>query len=361
MTDSLFDVSSPVFEVDGQVYGELARDLLRLEVEESCDGLKRLTARFVAVGPDQQGGDEETLLYLNGRVLDFGKAVVVAIGPLANQQTIFDGRLSALEVIYDEGQEPELCIHAEDRLMDLRMTRRQRSYEDMTDAGMAEQIANEHGLGAEVGIDGPSYDRIQQWNMSDLAFLRERARLIRAELWVEGNTLHFKARGQRSGNNLTLIRGRDIIQIQARADLAAQRTAVHVTGFDAQQREAIDEQAGADVVSAEIPAGRSGPEVLEQAFGERVSWRLREVPLNATEAGDWARAEMLRRARRFVCVQGVTDGTPEMAVGSILDLQRLGPPFDGDGYYATRVCHSYDLQSGHRTRFEAERATIGAN
>ena len=45
-------------------------------------------------------------------------------------------------------------------------------------------------------------------------------------------------------------------------------------------------------------------------------------------------------------------------MGSKLTLDRVGHPFDGGGYYATKVCHAYDLENGFRTRFEAERATI---
>jgi len=92
--------------------------------------------------------------------------------------------------------------------------------------------------------------------------------------------------------------------------------------------------------------------------GERASYRVRENPLKSGEASAWARAEMLRRARAFVTVSGTTNGSPDMVVGSRLKLDRVGKPFDGDGYYVTRLCHTYDLQNGHRTRFDAERATV---
>jgi len=36
----------------------------------------------------------------------------------------------------------------------------------------------------------------------------------------------------------------------------------------------------------------------------------------------------------------------------------LGPPFEGAGYYVTRVRHTFDHEYGLRTRFEAERATV---
>src|SRR5262249_30767976 len=110
----------------------------------------------------------------------------------------------------------------------------------------------------------------------------------------------------------------------------------------------------------EISGGRTGPDVLQRAFGERVSFRVREVPLTSGEARAWARAEMLRRARGFVRVSGTTRGSPDMIVGSKLTLERVGGPFSGDGYYVTRVCHTYGSH-GHRTTFEAERPTLKDN
>lgn len=358
MTEPLFVGTSPVFTIDGQDRGELARDLVFLQVQESVSGLKNLQARFVAVGPNNSQSDE--LLYMNGRIIDFGKPLRVAIGPLDQQRTIFDGHITAIEIQFEEAEEPELCIFAEDRLMDLRMTPRMRSYDNMSDADIAQAIASEHGLSANVDVSGPSYDCIQQMNMSDLAFLRERARLLQADVWVEGDALQFKTRDKRAAPTQTLVRGNDLIVASARADLAHQRTRVFVSGFDANRCEVIDESVGDEVVTAEISGGRTGPAVLQQAFGERVARRVREVPLQASEAADWARAEMLRRARQFVVVSGITSGSPDLTVGSVVTLERMGPVFDGGSYYVTHLKHTFDLAQGHRTHFEAERATINA-
>jgi phage protein D len=357
MTEPLLYSAAPVFTVGGQVRGELARDLLRLEIDEATDGLKTLSARFVAFGP--QGSDpEERLLYLDGSVLDFGVPLEVSIGPAEGARTVFSGRVSALEASFEEGREPQVVVLAEDRLMDLRMVRRMRTYREVTDADVAREIAGEHGLDAEADADGPRHDLVQQWNQSDLAFLRERARRIQAEVWVEGETLYFQSRDRRRAPELTLVRGNQLVTVEVRADLAHQRTAVRVSGFDAARREAIDEEAGEEAVAAEVTSGTTGPDVLRRAFGERVSRRVREVPLAGGEAAEWARAEMLRRSRAFVQVAGTTSGTPDLVVGGRIALERVGTPFAGGGYYVTRVCHTYDLAQGHRTRFEAERPTV---
>jgi phage protein D len=360
MTEALFTSAAVVIEIEGTRRGELARDLVRLEVEEDTDGLKALSARFVAFGP-HSGESEEDLLYLDGTIFDFGREMQVTVGPQHGSRVIFRGRISGIEGCFEEGQEPEVVIFAEDRLMDLRMSRRMRTYEEMSDADIAEAIAAENGLTPEVEVSGPTYDVVQQWNQSDLAFLRERGRRVQAEVWVRDDRLHFQTRERRNATDVTLVRGNDLVSLQICADLAHQRTRVRVSGYDANRRNLIDEQADGAAIRSEISGGRSGPAILENAFGERTSYRVREVPLKDGEAAAWVRAEMLRRSRGFVQVCGVTRGTPDLVVGSRLTLERVGRPFEGAGYYAKKVCHTYDQNHGHRTRFEAERATIEAS
>lgn len=349
--------TTPVFKVDGTAEGSLARDLLHLEVEESTAGLKTLQARFLDVGP-APSGDAETSQHLDGSVLDFGKRIEVSLGPPGTERIVFEGRMSALESSFEEGGPALATIFAEDALMKLRMTQRFRTYENVTDADIASAIASEHGLTPSTAADGPSYDRVQQLNMSDLAFLRDRGALVQAEVWAEGDTLNFKTRGNRSAPALTLVKDNQLIGAELRADLAHQRSKVKVSGYDAQARDVIEEEAGGDVVSGEAAGGVTGPATLDRALGERVHHRVRDVPLVSGEATAFARNELLRRARAFVSMVGTTSGSPDLVVGSMLTLERVGPPFAGDGWFVTRVRHTWDIQRGHRTHFEAERAGL---
>jgi uncharacterized protein len=358
MTEPLYATSAPVFKVDGEVRGELAQDLRRLEVAEDVMGLRTLTAHLIGVATIE-GESEDQPRYLDGSIVDFGRRLEVSIGPPGTERIIFRGRISGLESDMLAGREPRVVVLAEDDLMKLRMTRRMRTYENVTDAAIAEAIAADHGLRPDVAADGPTYDVVQQWNQSDLAFLRDRARLVQAELWADDGTLGFKTRANRTATSLTLVMGDHLEAVRTRADLAHQRTAITVTGYDATTRDVIDEEVGPEAILAEVSGGRTGPDVLRSAFGERPSFRLRQTPLETRDASGWARAEMLRRARRFVTVAGTTKGSPDMVVGSRLELHGIGVPFSGDGYYVTRVRHTYDLTVGHRTHFDAERATLG--
>src|SRR5690606_36764393 len=139
MTDLLLYSAEPVFEIDGEVRGQLARDLVRLEVEETTEGLKTLVLRVAGTPPYPEApGVPE--IYLDGRLLDFGREVAVALGPSGAARTVFRGHLSALEAILAEAEEPQVVVFAEDRLMELRTTRRSRTYRELSDAGIAEEI-----------------------------------------------------------------------------------------------------------------------------------------------------------------------------------------------------------------------------
>jgi phage protein D len=359
MTESLLNNSSPKFTVDNDVLPELTRDLLFMQVTEANDGLRTLQARFVAFGPTTQN-DEDEILYLDGSRFDFGSEIKVEVGAEQQRSCVFEGRVSSITAEFEEGQEPEVLVCAEDSLMELRLARRMRTYNDVTDAEIAEEIAAFHGLEVTADAPGPRHDAVQQWNMSDLAFLRDRARRIQADIWIADGTLYFRNRGQRSGSEITLVQGNHLLRLKACADLAHQRSEVRVSGYDASDRSVIDEVADLDSIRSEVPQGRTGPEILAQVYGgDHKSYRVRDVPLNSDEAAQWSVNELLRRARSFVTVSGTTRGTASMNVGSRLSLERVGSPFEGPDYYVVKVCHRHDLSQGYRTDFIAERGAIG--
>ncbi len=298
MTDPLLALDGPVFTVGGELNRDLARDCLQLEVEEGVEGLRTLRAQFAAVGAGATG-PQDRMLYVDGKVVDFGRTLQVAVGPESGQRTVFDGVVSGLELVLGDSEPPRLVVFAEDALMRLRMTRRSRTYRRVTDTDLVDQVAQEHGLDTDLKVDGPRYDVVQQLNQSDLAFLRDRARLVQGELWCTGKTLHFSTRPRRAGTKLTLAQGTDLLSTRVLADLAHQRSEVAVTGYDVSSKATIDERAGADTIAAEVTAGRTGPSIVTRALGDQRSCRRRRG--SATRPG---RAPRRVRGRRPRCCAG---------------------------------------------------------
>ena len=357
MNAPLFFSARPRIDLDGQAADKMVRDLLRLEIHADTQGLKRLRMDLAAVGPDQ-GAESETLQWLDGRTLKLGGEIGIAMGPSDVATLVFQGRVSLLGAVFSQGSLPTAQVQAEDRLWDLRQTRRVKTWQDVDLAALAQQIASEHGLSAQVDAASPTWAELQQWNETDLAFLRARCAAVGAELWLDDRTLHIAARETRPAPALTLVMGNELLALEVDADLAHQRSEVVISGYDADAKDQVNEAAGAGDLGGLAAGGSSGPDTLSQAFGERKTQRLHDAPLNAEQARARAKAELRRRAQGFVRARGLSNGSAEMAVGSALTLNRVGKLFEGDGYVVTELTHRFDLQNGFRTAFVAERGSI---
>src|SRR5690242_14097064 len=199
-TASGLRTSRPSIFIGGTEDTSLSQGLLALSIHEDVQGLYRCEARFGNWGPKNNDSD---FLYFDRQKLDFGKSFQVKI----EQDVIANGRISAIEGAFPEGNPPEIAVLVEDRFQDLRMTRRTRTFENATDSGVMTSIANDHGLQPNINLSGPTYRVLVQVNQSDLAFLRERARAVEAELWMDDTKLYAQPRSARAAAPLKLAYG----------------------------------------------------------------------------------------------------------------------------------------------------------
>jgi phage protein D len=344
-------VARPTILLAGTERSSLAEGLLRLRIDERTDGLCSCEATFGNWGTR---GAETGFLYFDRRLLDFGKELAVRLGT----ETLFGGRVSGLEAAYPDGTPPTLTVLAEDRLQDLRMTRRSRTFTDTTDAALFRTIAAEHGLLADVDLPGPRHAVVAQLNQSDLAFLRERARAVDAELRVDGRRLTVRPRSGRRDASVRLTYRAELREFCVLADLAGQCTSLEVGGWDVAAKAALGERVDDAAVSGELQGGQSGSGVLAAAFGERRDTVVRSVPATGAEAKAKAEALYRQRARRFVSGRGVANPTPGLRAGASVTLGGLGPLFDGR-FHVTEVTHLFGGGLGFRTEFAVERAGLG--
>lgn len=349
--DAALSSARPAFEVGGQAQPDLAAQLLALDIRDEATGLARCEVTFGNWGlSDGAVG----FRYFDRELLDFGKAFAVKLG----DDTLFEGRILGLHAGFGEGTPPTLRVLADDRLQDLRMTRRTRSFADKSDADVARQIASDHGLTPQIDTSGPTHRHLAQVNQSDLAFLHERARAIDAELWVQGGTLHFQSRRARDAGRLTLAWGAQLRRFDVTADLAWQRTEVAASGWDVGAKQGVRAVAGASALGAELGSDESGIAILQQSLGERKETLAHAAAASEAEARALAEAALRLAARRFVRGQGTAEPQATLRVGTAMQLDGLGPMFSGR-YVATAVHHRFDPHHGLRTDFEAERPGIG--
>jgi len=284
----------PDFTVGNQARPELGEALLGLSVVETTAGLSRCEATFSNWGTVQA---QPGFRFFDWKVIDFGVPFRVDL-----DETIFEGRVTAVEAGFAEGSLPTIGVVAEDRLQALRATRRTRTFTSMTDAELIQRIAADHGLAPAIDVTGPTHAVLAQLNQSDLEFLRERARALDAEIWVRGTSLHAQARSRRNAGTISLTFPGELSEFWVIADLASQRTSVIVGGWDVAEKSAIQQEATDAALAAEIGQRVTGARILTETFGT---------------------------------------------------FNGLGPVFSG-AYYVTETRHVFDGAKGFRTEFTAE-------
>lgn len=349
-------VSTPVIALGGQTDQGLSDDLVALTVEETIVGMSWCEARFNNFG---YRNGTPGYLYLGRDRIDFGTTMGITLGAGDQSRQVFTGKVSALQADFPATDPAQVLVFAEDALQDFRLTRRTRSFEKVSTADVAGQMASDHGLTPQINLAGPTRDVVAQVNQSDLALLRSLTRADNGEVWLDGTTLNLAGRPDRDGGSITLMFGGGLAAFSVRADLADQCTDLGVGGWDVGAKDAILETADVSALGSELGSDTAGASILATAFAARSERIVRAAPLASDDATALAKAAYLERARRFVCGTGLTNGTALMRVGSRLALSGLGGIFDGS-YYVSRTRHLFDIAQGYRTEFDVERPGIGA-
>ncbi len=345
----------PTILLEGREEPALAGRLIALRATDMVGQMARceLTVSNWGVVPGGVG-----FLYFDRQQLDFGRRLQVQVDGDDGAITLFDGRITALEARFPEQQAAELTVLAEDRLQDLRMTRRTRSFENQSDAEVVRHIAGDHGLTPEVELPGPAHRHLAQVNQSDLAFLLDRCRLLDADLWVEDRTLHAVTRNRRGGRPITMTHGRQLYALTVGADVAHQFTSLQVAGWDSQAKEAAVNEARDDALGSEAGGDNTGASVLSTAFGDRVQSIAHTGPWSTEEARGMAESLFRQGARQFVRGYGTAAATLGLAVGRSTRIEGVGSLFEGT-YTVVEVTHLYDATEGLRTAFAVERPGLG--
>lgn len=346
----------PTVEVGGMDYPMLNANIQSIRMQESQGGLSvaELTVSdWVprADGSAGYGGDSGSPLVLGAGLRIFMGAAAVHAGE------IFDGQIIAVESEIAPDRPPMLTVIAEDRLFSARRKRQSRLLEQKSPADLATQIAEDHGLEAEIrdGLETPVCDWIQQ-EESDLAFLRRVLTRFDADVQIVGAKLQVGRISVNQRSAVTLAVGATLLRTRITADLAHQVTSATLSSFDPATGETVS--GVANTQGCGPGSGRTGTEILNSDFAAIPLPLGRHGPMTQAEADSIAQAEYDRRARALVTATGTAIGTSELRVGTWLTLEGVNPQF-ANVYAVSQCTHRFNNTDGYRTDFIAECAYMG--
>lgn len=351
---SIYD-ARPTLRVAGQEDVRMSELLTAMKMEEQEGGLSSLELRFINLVASTDGPPE--LAFDANSRLKLGAALGVYSGDAATPREIFQGKVSALEIVCEAGAPPELVVLAEDALTAARRGRRSKVYSDMSPADVVSAIAAELGLSPRVsGLTSP----VATWaqlNETDLGFLRRLLARFAADMQVVGDTLQVSPRQDVRRGGIDLALHSQLTRVRICADLAHQATAATVSGWNPAQGQEVRGEASS-LTGAGPGSGKSGLAWAQEVFGSR-SEHIAGIPVtDDAEASAVAAAALDQRARRFVVAEGSCSGNAQLRVGCHVNLTGISPQFDNT-YYVVAARHLFDMRQGYRTEFRAECAYLG--
>jgi phage protein D len=238
------------------------------------------------------------------------------------------------------------------RLQDNRQTR---SFVQMKDSDIAQQIAADHRL--EIGMiddSGAVHPHLSQANQTDWEFLTGRAREIGFKLAVSDGKFYFQKAAVPSGgpasgdfdstDPLQLVVGTSLLEFNPRLTTGGQVKEAVVRGWDPKQKRALVGRAPATAASAKLAVS---PADLASKVGNPTHTQVDRPYATQAAVDAAARSNAAQIGSVYAEAHAVAQGHPKLKPGANVKVSVSGDQFDGT-YYITQARHVFDA-GGYRT------------
>jgi phage protein D/phage baseplate assembly protein gpV len=336
-------ISQAYVKLDGEnAPYEFMHDLVDITVESSIH-LPAVATMLI---------HDASLRWIDFPALAPGKPLVISTkGTRQGQaeQIVFDGEIVELEPGFRPGMQ-DLTVRAFDRLHRLTYGRQVRSFLNVTDGDLVQKIAAEVHLQAEGGPTAQVHPYVLQNNETNLEFLRRRVGAQGYILYVQGQKLNCREL-RPAGTTVELEWGRGMNEFRPRLTTLQQASGVTVRGWDPAAKREIVGQAQNGNGAPQLGFGKTGAQVIQEAFRLQAPALITDRPVRDQGAADrLAQAEADRIAGTFVEAEGTCAGNPALIAGASVKLSAVGERFGGT-YLVTSATHTYSAQAGYSTLF----------
>jgi uncharacterized protein len=332
-------VPSFTIRVNGSDLPPAARgEVTKVTVEESLD-----SAGTFAIELSNWDMDAQRVTWSDAELFQPGGVVEIQMGYVEALETVMVGEITGLELSFPERARALLTVRGYDRLHRFRRGRRTRSYLQVKDSNVAQEIANDLGLTPDVEDSGEVHPYLLQMSQTDIDFLLGRARAIGYEVLVADKTLRFRKMKHDRGKLVTLDFTHGLMTFYAYLSTVDQVSQVTVRGWDPKAKQALVGQAQASAVTGTMGGAQVGPAAAEKVFGARTLTVVEHPVATQNEADLLASGLLNDIALNYIRAEGTAVGDPAIKVGTVIELGGLGERFSGL-YYVTQLAHVWDGQ-----------------
>lgn len=264
----------------------------------------------------------------DGPVFEPGKAIAVSAGYGDDEDSIFEGMVTALQLNVDGTEGIKLAVECRDLAYPMTQGNRQDCYEDMSDGDIIEQVIGNYKLEANVASGTVVHERVVQYFQNDWDFIR---RCADAQGWVlitNGTSISVKPPDLAGAPTLVVTYGVDMVAFDAEWTAMDQSADVVVRAWDpvnqsvlsvSAESATLNDQGDMDIAKLEAVAGQAVHTVAAQVADEQ---RMQQE----------ADARKLRQGLARIRGTCTFVGSAHIQPGQLLELAGMGMKFNGNGY-----------------------------
>ncbi|PZV13989.1 MAG: type IV secretion protein Rhs [Pseudanabaena sp.] len=255
----------------------------------------------------------------------------------ASNAYVLEGEITAIETDFTEEAKAPIIIRGYDISHRLHKGRYNRSFQNVKDSDLVNQIIGEVGISAGT-IDETSvvHEYVFQENQTNMEFLQERAARNGFELYTQDGKLNF--RKSTKGDELSLKWLVDLYSFRARVSGSEQVSSVEVRGWDYKTKTAIVSTASTESVITTNASGKGS--AASTKFNTTPKMIVVDQPVFSTsEADKIAQSLCDELGGEFVNADAKGTGNPLIRPGKVVKLTDMGNYIGS--YYVTETHHLF--------------------
>jgi phage protein D/phage baseplate assembly protein gpV len=330
-----------VVKVNGtEISRDAAGDIVELTVENSLHLPDLCTIQF-----NCWDGQKQEFKWLDDDTFAVGNKIEIKGGYGSNLSTLFFGEITGLDMDLSALNPPTFLVRALDKSHRLHRGRKSRSFVQVKDSDLVEQLAGEAGL--TVGkIDQTSgvHDWVFQNNQTNWEFLNARANRAGFRLYVEGDgILNFRRVVDDAPDTVSVRWGDELRSFRPRISAGHQVNEVKVRGWDRQKKQVI-------LGSSQKAADSQGGRIAKSAFGPSEMHIVNRPIFSQEEATVLAQSVLDNISGEYLEGDGLCDGMPALMPGKLIEIGNCVPKYNGK-YFVTSTTHTFTPAEGYTTLF----------
>jgi phage protein D/phage baseplate assembly protein gpV len=339
-------ITNPIVKIDGAV---MSQDFLNDIIELVVDTSLHLPSMFSIRLHDPE------LAWANDSSLDIGKSVEIEFETTpwdeesSVRTSVIKAEITALEPDFSAEGLTTMTLRGYDKSHRLHRGRQTRTFLQVKDSDLAQTIAGEAGLSAQVDATTVTYEYVLQSNQTNMEFLRSRAERNGYQVFAADGNLYFKKGDFTLGDGPTLTFMDDLFSFHPCYTAGHQADKMTVRSWDPKQKQAISSQKTPNAALNQGGYGQTGGAKASSAFGSAEEVIVDRPVFTADEATAFATGLSDDISREFVQAEGVCDGDPRVKAGWSITIQGVASRFSGK-YFVTSATHVWSGE-GYRTRF----------